>query len=101
MGPQERPAWLNSKRPPQLAASFISGQSCDVADGAFQTWRDVRLRSAKRVKADVTEGTVIIATTLEVGRGSWWPLRISPTSDGKAQTKRVLTLIFRGLGAEE
>ncbi|MDI4238933.1 TetR/AcrR family transcriptional regulator [Bradyrhizobium sp. 31Argb] len=28
-------------------------------------------------------------------------LRISPTSDGKAQTKRVLALIFRGLGAEE
>jgi AcrR family transcriptional regulator len=28
-------------------------------------------------------------------------LRIPPTSEGKAQTKRVLTLVFRGLGAED
>jgi AcrR family transcriptional regulator len=28
-------------------------------------------------------------------------LRISPTSNANAQTKRVLTLIFRGLGAEK
>ncbi|WP_210254840.1 TetR/AcrR family transcriptional regulator [Methylocapsa sp. S129] len=28
-------------------------------------------------------------------------LRISPSSEGKAQTKRTLALIFRGLGAED
>jgi hypothetical protein len=78
--------------PPQLAASFISGQSCDVADGTFQTWSDVRLRSAKRVKADVTEGTVIIATTLEVGRGRGGHCEFHPPRTGKRKRREFSPL---------
>ena len=46
----------------------------------------------KRVKADVTEGTVIIATTLEVGRGRVGHCEFHPPRTGKRKRREFSPL---------
>jgi hypothetical protein len=53
VGPPKTASMAELKEAASVGGLFHIRPIRDIADGTFQKWRDVRLRSAKRVKADV------------------------------------------------